>query len=179
MALGATILKAELNISDLNTHHYADYPLVVAQHPSETPERAMIRILAFAHNASETLKFGKGLSNEEEAALWEVDFSGVIQHWIDVGLPDETRIKKACSRADKVSIYSYGRTADLWWNKNKALIESLTKVTVFNISADDGKALAALHSKQMSLAWTIQDSTVYLGDTQVELNTWKLSEPKG
>lgn len=169
MALGATILKAELNVSDLNNHHYADYSLVVAQHPSETAERAMIRILAFAHNASETLKFGKGLSNEEEAALWDVDYAGEIQHWIDVGLPDETRIKKACSRSSKVSIYAYGRTADLWWSKNSAWLENLPKVTVWLIGVEDSAKLGKLHQKQMELVWTIQDNLVYLGDEHIEI----------
>lgn len=108
MALKATVYKADLQLADLDRHHFGDYALTLAQHPSETMERVMIRLLAFALFASEDLRFGRGLSNEEDASLWEIDPGGVIRLWIDLGLPDEARIKKACSRADRMVVVTYG-----------------------------------------------------------------------
>ena len=115
MALKATIFKAQLQIADMDRHYYAEHALTLARHPSETDERMMVRLLAFALNADESLEFGKGLSNEDEPALWRKDLTGVIEHWIEVGLPDEKSLRKACGRATQVRLYTYGRGAAKWW----------------------------------------------------------------
>ena len=73
MALKSTVWKVALTVSDLDRSHFADYSLTVAQHPSETSERVMLRLLAFALHASEDLRFGKGISTDDEPALWEID----------------------------------------------------------------------------------------------------------
>ena len=118
MALKATIFKAELHIADMERGYYHDHALTVARHPSETDERMMVRLLAFALNADETLAFGAGLSTDDEPDLWRKDLTGSIETWIDVGLPDEKRIRKACGRADEVFVYSYGgHAAQLWWQQ--------------------------------------------------------------
>ncbi|MBK8324326.1 MAG: YaeQ family protein [Betaproteobacteria bacterium] len=99
MALKATIFKAEIVVSDLDRGHFATHALTIARHPSETDERMMVRVLAFAMNADERLEFGRGLSSEGEADLVLTDLTGAIDLWIDVGLPDEREIRKACGRA--------------------------------------------------------------------------------
>jgi len=98
MALNATIYKAELQVSDMDRHYYATHTLTVARHPSETVERLMVRLLAFALYADERLEFGKGLSDGDEPALWRKAYSGDIEQWIELGQPDEARIRKACGR---------------------------------------------------------------------------------
>ena len=144
MALKATVVKAELQISDLDRHHYATYPLTLAQHPSETDERLMVRLIAFALFASERLEFGKGLSNEDEPDLWRRDYTGEIEQWIDLGQPDESRIRKACGRARQVVVVTYGgRTADLWWEKQSAALSRLDNLTVIDIAPESVEALAA------------------------------------
>ena len=95
MAPKATVLKAELQVSDMDRHAYGTHLLTVAQHPSETDLRVMVRIAAFALHAHERLEFGRGLSNEEEPDLWLRDYTGDIDLWIDLGQPDESRVKKA------------------------------------------------------------------------------------
>ena len=62
MAPKATVHKAELQISDVDRHYYATHALTLAQHPSETAERVMVRLLAYAMFAHERLAFGRGLS---------------------------------------------------------------------------------------------------------------------
>jgi uncharacterized protein YaeQ len=116
MALNATIYKAELQVSDMDRHYYATHALTLARHPSETEERLMVRLLAFALYADERLEFGKGLSADDEPDLWRKDYSGDIQQWIELGQPDEARIRKACGRAEQVVVINYGgRAADVWW----------------------------------------------------------------
>ena len=119
MALKSTIYKAEVSIADMDRHYYADHALTLALHPSETEERMMVRLLAFILNAHERLIFGKGISTDEEPDLWHVDYSGEIRLWVEVGLPDERRIRKACGRADAVAVYLYGALADKWWRDNE------------------------------------------------------------
>ena len=97
MALGSTIFKATVQIADLNRHYYADHQLTLARHPSETDERLMIRLLSFLLHVDERLKFTKGLCADDEPDLWQHSLSGDIELWIDVGLPDERRVRKACS----------------------------------------------------------------------------------
>ena len=113
MASNATIFKATMQISDMDRHYYEDHALTLARHPSETDERMMVRLLAFALHAHENLSFGRGLSSEEEPALWQKDLTGAIDLWIEVGQPDEKTIRQACGRAKQVCIYIYGgRGAD-------------------------------------------------------------------
>src|SRR6187401_1187912 len=119
MALKATIFKAELSVADIDRGVYRDHTLTIARHPSETDERMMVRLLAFALNASELLEFGRGLSAEDEADLIERDLTGAIALWIDVGLPDEREVRKACGRAKQVKVYTYGRGAALWRAQNR------------------------------------------------------------
>lgn len=163
MALKATIHKADLQVADLDRNHFGDYALTLARHPSETEERLMVRLLAFALYAGEDLSFGKGLSTDDEPALWEVDPGGIIRTWIEVGQPDEDRVRKACSRAEQVVVLTYGdRSADVWWQQNRDKFARFDKLTVKRLSGDEGAALAGLAGRTMQLACTVQEGTVYL-----------------
>ena len=136
MALTATIFKASLQVSDMNRHYYADHQLTLARHPSETDERMMVRLLAFALHADERLSFTKGLCVDDEPDLWQKSLSNEIELWVDVGLPDEKRVRKACSRAMQVCLYLYGgRNAELWWNKNSANLQCYHNLTVVEIAS--------------------------------------------
>lgn len=108
MALGSTVYKATLDISDLDRGYYATHVLTVARHPSETEERLMLRILAFASLAGEHLEFGRGLSTEGEPALWEIDDTGTIERWIEVGCPDVRQVRRAAGRSNHVTVLAYG-----------------------------------------------------------------------
>ncbi|GAA5069795.1 YaeQ family protein [Lysobacter panacisoli] len=163
MALKATVVKAELQLSDLDRHHYATYPLTLAQHPSETDQRLMVRLVAFALHASDRLEFGKGLSNEEEPDLWRRDYTGDIELWIDLGQPDESRIRKACGRSRQVVVVTYGgRAADLWWDKNASSLARLDNLTVIDIDTADVDALAAMIERSMRFNALIQDGELQL-----------------
>ena len=143
MASNATIFKATMQISDMDRHYYEDHALTLARHPSETDERMMVRLLAFALHAHEALLFGRGLSNEEEPTLWQKDLTGAIDLWIEVGQPDEKTIRQACGRAKQVCIYTYGgRGADQWWERN----------------------LATLAQPSMQLQCTIQEGQIWMAD---------------
>jgi uncharacterized protein YaeQ len=153
MALKATIYKAELQVSDMDRQYYANHALTLAQHPSETEERLMIRLLAFALHANELLEFGRGLSTDDEPDLWRKSLTGEIEQWIELGQPDEQRIRKACGRARQVVVISYsGRGADVWWDKIAAGLARSKNLTVMDIPAVTVQALASLAESQHAIA---------------------------
>jgi uncharacterized protein YaeQ len=178
MAQNATVFKAELNVSDMDRHYYASHALTLARHPSETDERMMVRVLAFVLNASDTLAFGKGLSSDDEPDLWQKDLTGAVEKWIEVGQPDEKRLRRACGLSREVVVYPYsGNSADIWWEQNRRALDKLDKVSVINIPAEIAAALGALARRTMQLQATVQDGEVWLTDgetsLQVELQTLK------
>jgi len=161
MALKATIFKATLHIADMDRHYYADHHLTVARHPSETDERMMIRLLAFALNASDTLEFTKGLSTDDEPELWQKSLSDEIELWIDLGLPEEDRIRKACNRSQRVILYTYGgRGVPVWWDKHHNKLERFGNLTIIDLAAEQTTRLAALAERSMTFQVSIQDGEV-------------------
>ncbi len=165
MALKATIFKADLQIADMDRNYYADHILTLARHPSETDERMMVRLLAFILHAREQLGFAKGMCADDEPDLWLRDLTGAIELWIDVGLPDEKWTRKACGRARQVVILSYGsRTAENWWEQNRAKLGKLDNVTVMGLTPEASQGLAALAQRNMRLQCTIQDGQVWVTD---------------
>lgn len=178
MALSATIFKATVQLSDMDRGYYNEHALTLARHPSETDERMMVRLLAFCLHASERLAFAKGLSTDEEPDLWEKDLTGAIASWIDVGQPDERRIRKASGRAGEVFVYSYGvQGARVWWEQTAAKIEKARNVTVIRLPAAT-RELEKLAARNMQLTCTIQDRHVWMtdGERSVEIG---LEELKG
>ncbi|WP_266160415.1 YaeQ family protein [Dyella silvatica] len=163
MALNATIYKVELQISDMDRHYYATHALTLARHPSETEERLMVRLLAFALYADERLEFGKGLSNDDEPDLWRKAYTDEIELWIDLGQPDEARIRKACGRSQRVVVINYsGRGADIWWDKIANSLSRSKNLTVLDIPASTVEELTHLLERGVRLQCLIQDGQVQL-----------------
>lgn len=178
MALKATVYKAEVQISDMDRQYYNTHMLTLACHPSETEERLMVRLLAFCLHADEALAFTKGLSTEDEPDIWKKDLTGNIETWIELGQPDEKRIRKACGRAKEVFIYGYsGNVSSTWWEKNRERLERSGNVHVHNIPQSVSKNLAGLAQRNMKLQCIVQDGTVFLSDdersVEISLETWK------
>jgi uncharacterized protein YaeQ len=179
MALKATIYKADLQIADLDRHYYADHALTLARHPSETDERMMVRVLVYALAAEEGIAFTRGLSEVSEPEIWVKDLSGEIRLWIDLGQPDETRIRKACSRADQVWVVCYGSACEVWWKQIADKLGRHDKLTVLQISAETSRDLAALAARSMRLQCMVQDGEITLSsdESSVAVELTRLKQP--
>jgi uncharacterized protein YaeQ len=165
VAIKATIYKANLQIADMERHYYHDHTLTLARHPSETDERLMVRLLAFSLHANENLEFGEGITDDEAADLWQKNLTDAIELWIDVGIPDEKLVRKACSRANQVLVYAYGgRVADLWFAQNSGLFKRQKNLTIINLPVESTQALTKLVQRTMDLQCTIQDEQIWLSD---------------
>jgi len=159
MSPKSTVVKVELQVSDMDRHYYAQHNLTMAQHPSETDTRLMVRLLAFALHADERLEFG----DESEPDLWQRDYVGDILLWIDLGQPDESRIRKACARARKVVVVNYGgNAAEVWWSRNAAGLSRFENLTVLDLDPKAIDEMLAHVQRGMRLTAMIQDEEVQL-----------------
>ena len=171
MALKATIFKAVLNIADLDRGVYLDANLTLARHPSETDLRLVVRLLAWALNAHDDFVFTKGLCADDEPELWLKNLHGGIEHWIDVGLPDERRLKKGCNRSEQVTLYTYaGRAVDLWWQQNQALLNRQDNLRIVDFSEEELAPLVDLAERNMQWQVTISEGQVFINSGDVNLS---------
>jgi uncharacterized protein YaeQ len=180
--MSTSVHRAELNVADLDRGYYADHALTIARHPSETEERMMVRVLAFALHAHERLAFGRGIGTAEEPDLWQRDLTGRVELWIDVGLPDERRIRKACNTSERVVVYAYGATAiDRWWARTAPELSRCENLDVIALGAATTNALTAMAQRGMSLQLTVQDGEAWFagGDERVTLERNWLMQPPG
>jgi uncharacterized protein YaeQ len=176
MAQNATIYKVELSVADMDRHYYETHKLTVAKHPSETDERLMVRIIAFALNAHENLEMTKGLSTDDEPDIWQKSLSGELDVWVSLGLPSEKVIRQSCGKARKVMVYPYGgKPAEIWWDKIKNAVLRFDNLQVMNFSEQDTDALAKLANRSMKLQINIQegDVMVSVGDSIVYVTPLK------
>jgi len=177
MAKNSTIYKAALSIADSERDYYCDHQLTLACHPSETTERMMMRILAFAMNADERLAPAGGMSEADEPDLWLKDLTGEIKLWIEVGQPDERRILKACGRSDSVKIYTYGSKPKLWLENIESKISKARNLSIFTVNTESSKALAELAERSMELQITIDHDELWIRSERVEVSV-EISELK-
>ncbi|MFB2801293.1 YaeQ family protein [Shewanella seohaensis] len=167
MALKATVFKVNLQIADMDRGYYQDHQLTLAQHPSETDGRMMVRLLAFILNASETLSFTKGLCVDDEPELWDKSLSGEVDLWIEFGQADEKWLRKASGRAKAVQLFTYGgRSVPIWWKQNQAALERYKNLKVWNIAEESVTAMETLVSRTMSLQASISEGQVWLSDNE-------------
>lgn len=167
MAPNATVYKCELQVTDLDRHYYASHDLVLAQHPSETPQRLVARLVAFALFADGRLEFGRGLGDEDEPALWQRGYDGTVERWIELGQPDESRLRKASGRAREVVVVGYaGNAAEVWWNKQEAALSRIRGLSVVDLPQDGVEAATALLARSMRLTAMIQDGELQLMDAE-------------
>ncbi|NWN82876.1 MAG: YaeQ family protein [Halomonas sp.] len=173
MALKATIFKARLQIADMDRHYYGEHALTLARHPSETDERMMLRLLAFARHAHEDLAFGRGVSTEDEPDLWIRSLTGEVELWIQLGQPDEREIRRACGRARQVVLYTYsGQGASIWWEQLGRKLSSLGNLSVYDIPVESMAVLGQLVARGMEINISIQDGAIWLAnaETAVEVS---------
>lgn len=167
MALKATIYKAELAIADMTRHYYQTHNLTLAQHPSETIERMMLRLVAFVLCADERLQFGKGISEDSEPDLWQHNLTGEIELWVELGLPEDKLIRRASHRAQQGLILAYGGTiVDKWWLNQQKVARELTNLTVVAIKAEESQALINLCQRSMQLQCTLQEGQLWFADNE-------------
>ncbi|MDH5560462.1 MAG: YaeQ family protein [Deltaproteobacteria bacterium] len=177
MALKATISKVNLSVSNIDRHHYQDYRLTLAQHPSETDLRLVFRLAAFALYSQENPQFTKGLCADEEPELWTHRPTGEIRHWIELGQPSEKRIRQALSKAERMTVIGFHSTKFKMWFKGlnkKTLEQKKLRLIMFESIGTSGPE--DLAQKNMNLSCIIQDDRIFLSSENVQV-TLAISSP--
>lgn len=171
MALKATIHKAKLSIANLNIHHYQDYSLTIAKHPSETDLRMMYRLIAFALHCQEELDFTKGLSTDTEPDLWKLNYDGSIDHWIELGHLDERRIRQACARAKQVSVFTYqDNMSRSWFEAIEKDLHRFDHLNVTHLNILDGQNIEDFVERGMNFSLNIEDEEIWLSNDSERIN---------
>ncbi|MGL4370324.1 MAG: YaeQ family protein [Spirochaetota bacterium] len=162
MAKNSTVYKAHLSIADIDRNYYAEHALTLACHPSETEERLMVRLVAFALNADERLVPAAGMTDNEEPDFWLKDYTGIITLWVEIGQPDEKRILKACGRSGSVKIYTYTANPALWWNSISGKVAKAKNLQVYSIDSRSAKELAVFAQRNIDMNVTVQDDEIWV-----------------
>ncbi|MBL1275834.1 MAG: YaeQ family protein [Ectothiorhodospiraceae bacterium] len=178
MAIKSTVFKIDLQISDMDKHSYRNHLLTLARHPSETNERMMIRIIAFALHASDDLQFTRGISTDDEPDIWEKNLVNEIELWVELGQPDEKRIRKACAKSKKVVVYTFNpRSATIWWDQVKNKLTRFSNLSVINLSIAEPETLEEMVERTVQLQCTIEGGHIWLSSdalmVQINQDVWR------
>lgn len=163
MALQATPYKVELNLTDLDRGVYENLRFTVARHPSETEERLAVRLIAYALWYSESLAFGRGLSDVDEPALWEKSLDDRVLHWVEVGQPDAERITWCSRRTERFSLVAYG-SLRVWQGKVLDSVRGLKNLNVVAVGQEALEALAADLPRSLSWSVMISEGSLFITD---------------
>ena len=177
MALKPTIYKAQVELADSDRNCFDSLSLTIAQHPSETVERMAARLLAYCLNASRGVEFTRGLSTTEEPDIWRHSDSGELDLWIEIGQPEEPRLRKACGKAGAVKVYAFGKSANTWWQLNGEVISALPRLEVWQFGWEEIQALAGLMDRAMQWNVSVVGGVVYVdnGKESVSLEPVRLT----
>jgi len=176
VALKPTIYKLRISLSDLNRNYYDTLNLTIAQHPSETLERMMARVMAFCLNADPELCFTKGLSEVEQPDIWHKSLEQDILLWIDVGEPTAERLKKAARSAKQVKVYSFNAKSSTWWQQLPSKSKQLP-IIFWQFDWQEITRLASFVERTMDMSVTITEQSAYVttSNNEIELHWQALS----
>ncbi len=164
MALSATLFRFTIQLSDLDKHCYERISLNVAQHPSETTERMLLRVIAYCFEYAPGLSFTRGLSTDSEPDIWRHQDNGTIASWIELGCPEPKRLRKACGQSESVVIYAYGeQNTRRWWQQAGSQLKNLDKVRTHFLDGEQIRQLVDSLKRSNSLTCLIEDGIMQLG----------------
>ncbi|HEY4972203.1 MAG TPA: YaeQ family protein [Steroidobacteraceae bacterium] len=162
MALSATIYSFEITLNDADRGVYEALSFRVARHPSETAEFLLTRVLAYCLEHCEGIAFSKGLSDPDAPALAVRDLTGVLQCWIDIGIPDTTRLHRAAKAAPRVAVYSHKDVAPLLARLAAEPVHRARDIEIHAVDRDLIAALSARLVKRMRFDLAVTEGTLYL-----------------
>jgi uncharacterized protein YaeQ len=162
MALSGTVYVFTVRLANADRGVYETLNLRVAQHPSESAEYLLTRVLAYCLEYTEGIAFSKGLSDPEEPAIAVRDLTGALQTWIDIGTPDGARLHKASKAARRVVVYTH-RDLEPWLGRLAS--ERIHRAEELEINAVDRVLVAALVGRlerRMNFDLAVSERNLYV-----------------
>jgi uncharacterized protein YaeQ len=171
MALPSTIYRINVQLSDIDHGVYETIQTTVAQHPSETEERLVARLLALAIFYEPELTCTKGISAKDEPDLWIIGPDGRTKFWVEVGLPESDRISKACRHAEKVALLVCGKALSNWDQQHLPKLQKFNNLTTVSVDQAFISTLASSLERTVNWSITITEGTLYLTTSNVTYET--------
>jgi uncharacterized protein YaeQ len=167
MALTATLYNLTIDLSDIDRGVYETLELRVARHPSETAEYMTTRVLAYALEYREGIAMTEGVSSGDEPAVLVRDLTGRITAWIEVGMPDASRLHRASKLADRVAVYTHRDVRQLLAQYEGAGIHRAAGIPIYAFERSFIDGLAASIDRRTSMALSVTDREIFaaLDDT--------------
>ena len=162
MALTATIYVFSIDLSDLDRGVYETLELRVARHPSETAEYMLVRLLAYCLEFREGIELTEGVSSGDEPALLVRDLTGRVTAWIEVGLPDASRLHRGSKLAGRVAVYTHRDARQLLGQLAGAAIHRGGEIPIRAFDRSEVEALARQLQRRTSLAISVSGQDVYV-----------------
>ncbi|MBX3252008.1 MAG: YaeQ family protein [Myxococcales bacterium] len=162
MALGATMYRVQIELSDVERGVYESLDLRVARHPSENERRMLARVLAYALQYEEGIDFGRGLSTAEDPAVWIKDLRGDVKAWIEVGQPSAERLHRASKLGARTLVYTYGDPSMLLRELDKAVVHRREEIEVWELPRELLDALERDLERHERWGLTVSEGALYL-----------------
>ena len=157
MAQTATIYSVTIDLSDLDRGVFETLELRVARHPSETAEYMLVRLLAYCLEYQEGIALTEGVSSGDEPALVVRDLTGRVTAWIEVGLPDASRLHRGSKLAGRAAVYTHRDARQLLSQLSGAKIHRAAEIPIRAFDRTAVEELAALIERRASLAVSVSD----------------------
>lgn len=162
MAQPCTIYRANIQLSDIDRNIYETLQTTIAKHPSETEERMLVRLLAYAVSYESGLSFTKGVAAGDEPDLWVIGPDGRVVTWIEVGLPDAERLIKASRHAEQVVLFAFGSSRNIWEKQQLGKLTGINNIKVVGIEQQFTNVLIAALQRSINWSLTITEGSLYL-----------------
>ena len=162
MALTATIYNFDIDLADSDRGVYETIALRVAQHPSESDEYLIGRVLAYLLEYTEGIEFSRGVSDPDEPMIAVRDLTGRIQSWIDIGTPDGARLHKASKATDRVVVYCHKDPGQWLKQLADAKIHRAGALELFAIDRTLVADLVTRMDRRMSFAVSISGGELFV-----------------
>ena len=162
MALGATLYNFEIELADSDRHVYESLALRVAQHPSESEEYLIARVLAYLLEFAEGIEFSRGVSDPDEPTIAIRDPTGAITAWIDVGTPDAARLHKASKAAGRVAVYTHKEPTQFLKRLADERIHRAEALELYAIDRPLVSALVTRLERRVAFSVSITDRELYI-----------------
>ncbi|MFP2926234.1 YaeQ family protein [Pyxidicoccus sp. 3LG] len=167
MTLVPTLYDFQITLSHVDRS--IDQPQLViklARHPSETMQRAWLRVLAFCWLWEERLTFGKGLAEPDAPDIECRDYTGLVTTWVRVGKADPLKVQRAVDQNPhaKVSVLfeSTQRLEAFLAEAREAKAARVAKAELAAVDADLLRSLSQFDSRRIKLSLTFSGDHAYL-----------------
>lgn len=162
MAIGVVMHTFDVQLADLDRGVYEDLTVRLAQHPSETPEFMMTRLLAYCLEYSEGIAFSEGIAATTEPAVLVRDATGRQTAWIEVGSPEADRLHYGSKLTGRVVVYTHrdpARVLPQWAGKK---IHDADAIALLSFDPGFVEKAAAAIERRSTMTLSVTEGTLYL-----------------